>query len=155
MMRRPALVVIALASAVTSAVTSGACVAEFLPASVVVNERVIAVTASPPEAVPGQQVTLTPIVVAPGGELVGAPAPDDAFDATWWRCPDSDSDALGDFAQCAVPADRRDIATGVPYLDTIPLDLFGAPPTEPVNEDQPLASTLRVVVVIVRPMTRQ
>lgn len=138
MMRRGP-VVISLATGLLAAL-GGSCTADFLPASVVVNARVIAVTASPPEAVPGQQVTLTPIVVSPTGELVGTPAPDDAFDVTWWRCPDSDSDALGDFAQCTVPADRQDIASGVPYVDTVPVDLFGAAPTEPVGEDAPIAT---------------
>lgn len=137
MMRR-GLVVISL---VTMLVTGlGSCAADFLPASVVVNDRVIAVTASPPEAVPGQQVTLTPIVVSPAGELVGAPAPDDGFDVTWWRCPDSDSDALGDFAQCTVPADREDIATGSPYVDTVPLDLFGEAPIAEPGDDAPIQS---------------
>ena len=141
MMRR-GLVVISLVPVVTLAVGLGAsCAPEFLPASVVKNERVIAVTASPPEAVPGQQVTITPFVVSPEGELVGAPANDNDFDVTWWRCPDSDSDALGDFAQCTVPADREDIATGAPYVDTVPVDLFGEPPTAPPAEGEaPLAS---------------
>lgn len=111
------------------AVAFGAsCAAEFLPASVVVNERVIAVTASPPEAVPGQEVTLTPVVVSPAGELVDQ----EDFDVTWWRCPEGDSDALGDFAQCTVPSDREDVGTGVPYVDSVPVDLFGSlePPAE-------------------------
>lgn len=103
------------------AVVAASCANEFLPASVVTNERIIAVTASPPEAVPGQDVTLTPVVVSPGGDLVDQ----EDFDVTWWRCPDSDSDALGDFAQCTVPADRADVGEGVPYVDTVPLDLFG------------------------------
>jgi hypothetical protein len=124
---------------VAVAVLVAGCAAEFLPASVVVNERVIAVTASPPEAVPGQQVTLAPVVVAPTGELTSSP---DQFDATWWRCPDSDSDALGDFAQCTVPGDRKDVGTGVPYVDTVPLDLFGAPSVleDGVADEGPLPS---------------
>jgi hypothetical protein len=103
------------------------CGIEFLPGSVIVNERVLAVTATPPEAVPGQQVILEPLVVSPLGTLEAAPA-EGGFSARWWRCPDEDSDALGDFAQCSVPAKRRDIATGSPYVDTIPLDIFGALP---------------------------
>lgn len=100
------------------------CSADFLPASVVVNQRVIAVTASPPEAVPGEQVTLTPEVVAPNGDLQTP----NSFVADWWRCPDSDSDALGDFVQCTVPEDRTDVGSGVPYVDTVPADIFGALP---------------------------
>src|SRR5688500_18297284 len=111
-MRRLAVVV----AVVVAAVSLGAgCGPTFLPASVVVNERVIAVTASPPEAVPGQEVTLSPVVVSPGGDLcaVGAPECDPGtYRATWWRCPDSDSDALGDFAQCTIPGERRDVGEG-------------------------------------------
>jgi hypothetical protein len=118
----------ALTACVLACGPGASCAAEFLPASVVVNERVIAVTASPPEAVPGQEVTLTPVVVSPTGDLVDQ----QDFDVTWWRCPAGDSDALGDFAQCTVPADREDVGTGVPYVDTVPLDLFGdlTPPAE-------------------------
>ena len=130
MMRRVLVVIFGLGTAVMGGL-AGACAADFLPASVIVNERVIAVIASPPEAVPGQQVTLTPVVVAPAGDLLGA------LDVTWWRCPDSDADALGDFAQCTVPAEREDIATGVPYVDSVPVDIFGAPPTA---DSAPLAS---------------
>src|SRR3954465_307593 len=103
---------------------AGGCAADFLPASVVVNERVIAVTAEPPEAVPGEQVTLTPTVVDPSGDLVEGTA----YDATWWRCPDSDSDALGDFDQCTDPSARKNIATGAPYVDPVPADIFGELP---------------------------
>src|SRR5687768_6930642 len=117
-----------IACAFVACALGASCAAEFLPASVVVNERVIAVTASPPEAVPGQEVTLTPVVVSPSGDLVDQ----EDFDVTWWRCPEGDSDALGDFAQCTVPSDREDVGTGVPYVDTVPLDLFGTlePPAE-------------------------
>ena len=118
------------------------CAADFLPASVVVNQRVIAIRAEPPEAVPGQQVTLTPTVVSPLGDLVDASTAVGAdasttFTATWWRCPDSDSDALGDFDQCTVPSARTDIASGAPYVDTVPSALFGALPagTDPSAAD--------------------
>lgn len=119
---------VVLVACVFASPFAASCTADFLPASVVVNERIIAVTASPPEATPGQEVTLTPIVVSPTGDLVDQ----QDFDVSWWRCPDGDSDALGDFAQCTVPADRGDVGTGVPYVDTVPIDLFGelAPPLE-------------------------
>lgn len=101
---------------------AGGCGTEFLPASLVVNERVLAVTAEPPEAVPGQPVTLTPLVVSPSGELVEGAG---GFGASWWRCPDEDSDALGDFAQCTDPSERVDLGSGAPFVDTVPADLFG------------------------------
>lgn len=101
---------------------AASCGTEFLPASLIANERVIAVTAEPPEAVPGQQVTLTPLVVSPAGELVEGAS---GYGARWWRCPDADSDALGDFNQCTDPSARIDLGSGAPYVDTIPADLFG------------------------------
>lgn len=109
--------------ALLAAVLASGCGADFVPASVVVNQRVIAITAEPPEAVPGEHVTLTPTVVSPTGDLA-----DDAFTATWWRCPDSDSDALGDFDQCTVPSRRADVGNGAPYVDTVPAELFGPLP---------------------------
>ncbi|HEY4222263.1 MAG TPA: hypothetical protein VGO62_12995 [Myxococcota bacterium] len=123
--RRLACLVVALA-------TSGACTADFLPASLIVNDRVIAVTAEPPEATPGASVTLTPTVVGVAGTLAST-----SFTSDWWRCPDSDSDALGDYDQCTVPADRRDIASGTPYVDSVPADIFGAlpPPRTPPPAD--------------------
>jgi hypothetical protein len=114
------------------------CSAEFLPASVVVNERIIAVTANPPEAVPGADVTLTPLVVSPAGEL-------DAADVLWWRCPDGDSDALGDFVQCSAADDRIDHGRASSYVDTVPLDLFGAAPAPgepPFGSDKLLGALL-------------
>lgn len=144
MQRRPQQVVLATALALAGVVGAAGCTEEFLPASVVVNARVLAVTAEPPEAVPGQQVSLSPLVVSPAGELLPAAGPtaDDGFQAAWWRCPDEDSDALGDFVQCSVPADRVDLGTGSPYVDTVPEDIFGtlpAPGTEP-GPDGPLPS---------------
>src|SRR5262249_55123996 len=47
------------------------------------------------------------------------------YQATWWRCPDSDSDALGDYDQCTDPSTRANIATGAPYVDVVPADIFG------------------------------
>ncbi len=109
-----------------------ACSPSFTPASLIQDERVIAVVADPPEAVPGQTVALTPLVASPAGTLDDG----DGFSARWWRCPDSDSDALGDFWECTVPAERQDLGGGVPYVDTVPADLLGeapAPGEDPVE----------------------
>lgn len=106
-------------------VVGSACTPTFAPASVITRPRVIAVITEPPEATPGQQVTHTPIVADVGGAL----APD-AFAAGWWRCPDSDSDGLGDLWECKVPAERKDLGDGVPYTDTVPANLFGTAPAQ-------------------------
>lgn len=121
-------VVVVVGSVVACQVGFGAgCSPEFAPASLITAPRVIAVVAEPPEAVPGTAVTLTPTVASPDGTLEeGA-----GFTATWWRCPDDDSDALGDFSQCSVPAERRDVGSGAPYVDVVPADLFGEIPSEP------------------------
>lgn len=120
---------------VASVVVAGGCSADFLPGSVIVSSRVLAVTANPPEAVPGEQVTLEPLVVSPQGELVPGDG-DGAFRAEWWRCPDTDSDALGDFAQCTNPSERVDLAEGSPYVDTVPPDLFGELPAPGEAEEE-------------------
>ena len=113
---------------------SSACAPEFEPASLIKAARVVAVVADPPEATPGQAVSLTPVIASPTGTLVeGA-----GFDAAWWRCPDDDRDALGDFSQCTVPAERIDLGGGTPYVDVVPSDIFGAlpePGTAPVADD--------------------
>ncbi|MCC7112400.1 MAG: hypothetical protein IT382_24120 [Deltaproteobacteria bacterium] len=111
----------AAAAIVAGALASG-CGTDFLPASLITHERVIAVTAEPPEAVPGQAVSLTPLVVSPAGELVEGAS---GFSASWWRCPDTDSDALGDFNQCSDPSERVQLGAGAPFVDTVPADLFG------------------------------
>jgi hypothetical protein len=103
------------------------CAPEFTPGSVITHERILAVIADPPEAVPGQLVRYTPVVVAPTGTL----AEGDGYSAVWWRCPESDSDGLSDAPVCRRPADRTDFATGAPLEDTIPEDLFGLPATPP------------------------
>jgi hypothetical protein len=112
---------IAAALAASGAV---ACSPTFDPASLILDERVIGIVAEPPEAVPGQTVSLTPIVVSPRGTL----AEGEDYAAGWWRCPDSDSDALGDFWACTVPAERVELGGGSPYVDNVPVDLFGTPP---------------------------
>lgn len=149
MQRRPQhveLATVAVVGLLGGVVVTAGCSEEFLPASVVVNARVLAVTAEPAEAVPGQEVTLTPLVVSPTGELLPAPpdAPDAGYRASWWRCPDDDSDALGDFAQCSAPSERVDLGTGSPYVDTVPPDLFGTlppvSPADPAADPAPLPS---------------
>lgn len=110
--------------AIVAVAAAAGCTPAFQPASLVLDERVIGVIAEPPEAVPGQTVSLTPIVVSPKGTLVEG----EAYTAGWWRCPDADSDALGDFWECTVPADRVGLGGGSPYVDTVPADLFGTPP---------------------------
>ena len=109
------------------------CSPGFEPASLVRGPRVIAVVADPPEAVPGQAVSFSPVVASPTGTL----SEGGGATATWWRCPDSDSDALGDFWQCSVPAERRELGGGVPYVDTVPAEIFGPPPPpgEPFDPD--------------------
>lgn len=104
------------------------CTPEFKPGSLIADERVLAVVAEPPEAVPGRLVMLTPLVASPKGTLTEASGGDDGYIGSWWRCPDEDSDALGDFSQCTVPARRRTIGAGAPYTDTVPLELFGPLP---------------------------
>ena len=125
---RQDVVVAALIIASTFAIAIGAtgCSPDFLPSSFVNEPRVLAITADPPEATPGQTVTLTPTVVDVTGDLTAASsgAPD-SFTAAWWRCPDSDSDALGDYDQCTDPSTRATIGSAVPFVDTVPADLFG------------------------------
>jgi hypothetical protein len=111
------------ASAAATLLVAG-CTPKFDPASLVTNERLIAVVADPPEAVPGANVTLTPVVASPSGTL----AEGEGFTAEWWRCPDDDSDALGDFWQCTEPSKRAPVGDGAPYVDVVPADLFGTLP---------------------------
>ena len=117
--------------AVVGVAAVGACTPAFAPASRIEDERIIAVIADPPEASPGQNVALTPIIASPTGTLEDGAG----FSARWWRCPDADSDALGDFWECSVPSQRLDLGVGVPYVDTVPTELFGPPPVpgEPLN----------------------
>lgn len=112
------------------------CAPAFDPGSLILAPRVVAVVADPPEATPGAAVNLTPTVASPTGTLEAGVG----YDATWWRCPDSDSDALGDFSQCTVPSARIDLGTEVPYADVVPADLFGelpAPGAEPAEDTTP------------------
>lgn len=115
-----------LASLLCAGGVAAGCTPQFVPASLVTESRVIGVITQPPEAAPGQTVTHTPIVVDTSGTL----EPVTGYDASWWRCPDADSDGLGDFWECTVPAERRDLGGGVPYTDTVPADLFGTAPAQ-------------------------
>ena len=110
---------------VTSWCLTSSCSPTFVPATLITDARVLAIVAEPPESTPGGTVTLTPLVVSPAGTSVV----DTDFSATWWRCPSSDSDALGDFSQCTNAGDRGTVGTGVPYRDVVPTDIFGKPPT--------------------------
>ena len=127
-----------LTSAVVCSATLGVagCSPGFVPGSVIDSARVIAVVASPPEAVPGQQVELTPVVASPTGTLVEGTD----YTAGWWRCPDGDRDALGDFWECSIPADRVELGAGAVYTDTVPTDIFGPPP-EPGQPFEPEAAS--------------
>ncbi len=100
------------------------CGPEFDPPTLVVNERVLAVIADPPEAIPGQEVVLTPLVVGPKGTLQEGVD----VETSWWRCPDEDSDALGDFTRCTKPSDRVELGAGAVFTDVVPLDVFGELP---------------------------
>lgn len=141
-MRRRLLACTALAASSTIVATSS-CGPEFLPATLIVNERVLAIVADPPEAVPGQSVTLTPLVVGPKGELVEGTD----YEGLWWRCPDEDSDALGDFVRCTTPAARRTLGEGPTFVDVVPLDLFGPLPApgQPPPDPPPDPTTSKLV----------
>ncbi|MBM4283509.1 MAG: hypothetical protein FJ137_23135 [Deltaproteobacteria bacterium] len=127
MLRARASLALVVLLAVAAAVPGAGCTPKFDPASLIKNERIIAVVADPPEAVPGASVTLTPIVVGLGGTL----AEGDGYTAAWWRCPDDDSDSLGDFWQCTEASKRVELGGGVPYVDVVPEDLFGPLPPVP------------------------
>ena len=136
----------ARALVVAGVLLGNACGPDFDPASLIKAARVIAVVAEPPEATPGQEVALVPIVASPTGSLVEGTG----FSASWWRCPDADSDALGDFTQCTVPAERRELGGGSPYVDVVPVDLFGdlpgagsaAVPTDATSSQKMLGALL-------------
>jgi hypothetical protein len=116
---------------VTAAAIS--CGPEFEPSFRILNERVLAVKAEPPEATPGAQVTLTPLVVSPDGVL----APED-FRADWWRCPDEEGDGLGDAVRCSNPSSREPLGEGAPFTDRVPADIFQLPdPNDPEAEPDP------------------
>lgn len=103
------------------------CGPEFDPASLILNERVLAIRAEPPEAVPGETVRLTPLVASPEGSLVEG----EGYEARWWRCPDDESTALADEERCDSADDRLDLGDGDPLEHRIDPELFGPlPPPE-------------------------
>jgi hypothetical protein len=110
-----------LATLLAFATAVGGCSEAFGPASLVTTPRVLAVIADPPQALPGDVVTLTPVVASPEGAVAL-----DTTSSTWWRCPEGDGDALTDLWQCRVPEQRLDLATSTSYVDTVPAALFGA-----------------------------
>lgn len=121
-------VVVAAGACLAAIIGLVSCGPDFVPASVIQNERVIGIVADPPESVPGGSVSLTPVVVSPRGTL----AVDVDYGAHWFRCPDSDSTALEDTVPCSDPGARIEVGRSAPYVDSVPADLFGAPP-DPEN----------------------
>ncbi len=122
---------LALLLATLATTSSVGCGPEFDPAYLVTNERVLAIRADPPEALPGEPVTLTPLVVGPNGVLDAA----SDYTADWWRCPDEEGDGLGDEARCSSPDVRVELGAGVPLTDTIDPALFPLPdPDAPEDE---------------------
>jgi len=94
------------------------------PASLILGERVLAIRAEPPEAVPGETVRLTPLVVSPEGTLTEGVD----FSATWWRCPDNEATALADEERCAAADTRTTLGGGVPLAHEIDPALFDPAP---------------------------
>jgi hypothetical protein len=101
---------------------SAGCGPDFEPAYRVINERVLAITADPPEAVPGETVTFSALVAGPEGTLLEG----QDHEQTWWQCPSEDNaeDPLVDEERCTAPGAQVVLGAGDPFEDTIPLDLF-------------------------------
>lgn len=97
------------------------CGEDFEPAFRINDTRVIAIKAEPPDAIPGQDVLLTPFVVSPSGTL-----DESEYSASWWRCPDDNADPLQDNALCSNET-RTELGQASPYTDTIPDDFFPTP----------------------------
>lgn len=116
---------------VSSAAALGAgCGPELDPSYLIRSERVLAIRADPPEAVPGAAVTLTPLVVGPDGVLDASD-----YSASWWRCPDDESDGLADEERCASPDNRVPLGEGVPLEERLDPALFSLPqPGDPPAE---------------------
>lgn len=126
-------VVLLLVPGLVAAGLLAGCGPEFDPGYRIQNERILAIRAEPPEAVPGQAVTFTPLVVSPKGTLEG----DVDYGAEWWRCPDEEADGLSDEERCSRPSARVPLGEGAVYDDQIPADFFplpdpdsGEPPSE-------------------------
>lgn len=131
-----------------------ACGPEFEPGYRIQNERILAIRADPPEAVPGQPVTFTPLVVSGSGTL-GAPAD---YQSTWWRCDDAASDGLSDPTICTSSSARQTLSTDPTWVDVIPSDFFPAPdPSAGVPSEKLLGAVLgywRVVGLTMQKETR-
>ncbi len=131
-----------VAAAVAMATTTG-CGPEFAPSYLVQEARVIAIVADPPEATIGEEVRLTPLVVSSAGTLSAEEAD---YSPTWWRCPDEEADALQDAITCEVPSDRENLSDAVPYVDTVPTDLFPIPAAGEELSDDARARLLGVAL---------
>jgi hypothetical protein len=126
----------ALAIVAAPALLASSCGPEFEPGYLIRDARVLAIRADPPEAVPGQSVVLTPLVVGPGGNLEeGA-----GYEASWWRCPDEEASPLEDEERCSQPAARIDLGGGAPKTHGVPVDLFALP--APGSDEAPDARLL-------------
>lgn len=80
--------------AALAAVALAGCASDFVPESYLRDLRVLAIVAEPPEAGPGEAVTLTPTVYAPPGDPVASTA--------WRFCPITLGASTG--YACALPA---------------------------------------------------
>lgn len=128
--RRLRHLLLGLAPSAGCAVLLAGCGPEFDPGYLIKDTRVLAVRAEPPEALPGEQVTLTPLVVGPNGVLEA-----DDYEASWWRCPDEESDALGDEERCSSPDARVALGEGVPFMERIDPSLFPLPGPDDSEEE--------------------
>lgn len=106
------------------------CGPDFDPGYLIKEPRVLAIRADPPEALPGEEVTLTPLVVGPHGVLEA-----DDYDARWWRCPEDESDGLGDEERCASPDARVALGEGAPLQERIDPSLFSLPGPDDAPEE--------------------
>lgn len=137
--RPPRAVGLVLASSCLGTLAAG-CGADFDPAYLVTDERVLAIRADPPEAMPGEQVTLTPLVVGPNGAL----DPTSDYRADWWRCPSDEADALSDEERCSSPDARLPLGEGVPLVRHIEPELSPLPDPDD-SEDEAGEKRLRAV----------
>ena len=97
------------------------CEEPFDPVFLIKEARVIAIIATPPEAHPGEEVTLSPVIVSPEGTLSN-----NDFNVQWWRCPDDERDPLADDSLCGASA-RIDLGSDTSFSETLPLDFFPKP----------------------------
>jgi hypothetical protein len=117
------------------------CGPEFDPASLILDERVLAIRADPPEALPGEDVTLTPLVVGPTGTLAAGAD----YTPSWWRCADDEGDALADEERCERLDRRVDLGDAVPLTHQIDPELFGPLPQPGAEPDGQTFETERAL----------